>query len=98
MRVLTALLVLSTAVLAHGEADWISRGGYRNAVGEFCCGEQDCPALADDDVAITAGGYLVKSLREVVPFSEAMPSPDGHFWRCAWGGARKCFFAPPPQT
>ena len=30
-----------------------------------------------------------------VPFGEAMPSPDGHFWRCQWGGARKCFFVPP---
>jgi hypothetical protein len=30
-----------------------------------------------------------------VPFSEALPSPDGNYWRCQWGGTRKCFFAPP---
>jgi hypothetical protein len=32
-----------------------------------------------------------------VPFSEALPSPDGRYWRCQWGGSRKCFFAPPPS-
>ena len=40
---------------------------------------------------------IVRSTRETVPFSEALPSPDGHFWRCQWGGSRKCFFAPPPS-
>jgi hypothetical protein len=39
----------------------------------------------------------VHSIRETVPFSEALPSPDGHYWRCQWGGSRKCFFAPPPS-
>jgi hypothetical protein len=33
-----------------------------------------------------------------VPYQEAQPSPDGHYWRCAWGGTRKCFFAPPNAT
>jgi hypothetical protein len=40
----------------------------------------------------------VKSLKETVPYQEAQPSPDGHYWRCAWGGARKCFFAPPTAS
>ena len=48
---------------------------------------------------------------EVVPYREAMPSPDGYFWRChstvnpdfditnntemLIDGDRRCFFAPP---
>ena len=36
-------------------------------------------------------------VHEVVPYSQAQPSPDGQYWRCQWGGARKCFFAPPPS-
>jgi hypothetical protein len=96
---LAAVLVAATLSLAgaHGPAEWIQQGGYRNAVGELCCGERDCAELSDGDISITGAGYLVKSIRETVPFSEALPSPDGRYWRCQWGGARKCFFAPPPS-
>jgi hypothetical protein len=83
---------------AHGPAEWIQRGGHRNAAGELCCGERDCAEIAGEDVNITGAGYFVRSIRETVPFSEALPSPDGHYWRCQWGGARKCLFAPPPLT
>lgn len=97
---LAALMATATFSLAgaHGPAEWIERGGYKNAAGELCCGERDCLELADTDVTVTAGGYLVKSIRETVPFGEALPSPDGHYWRCQWAGTRKCFFAPPGMT
>jgi hypothetical protein len=61
----------------------------------LCCGERDCLELADGDVKVTPAGYFVKSTKEVIPFDEATPSPTGTYWRCQWGGARKCFFAPP---
>jgi hypothetical protein len=97
---LSGVLVAAMLSLAgaHGPAEWIQRGAYRNAAGELCCGERDCAEIAEDDVSITRAGYFVKSIRETVPFSEALPSPDGHFWRCQWGGMRKCFFAPPSST
>src|SRR6266496_648053 len=88
----------SFPALAHGPAEWIQRGGYKNAVGELCCGERDCFELADGDVTTTAAGYFIKSIKETIPYSEATPSPDGKYWRCAWGGSRKCFFAPPPGS
>ncbi len=96
---LAAVLVAATLTLAsaHGPAEWIQRGGYKNAAGELCCGERDCFELASSDVTVTSAGYFVHSTRETVPFSEALPSPDGQYWRCQWGGARKCFFAPPPS-
>jgi hypothetical protein len=93
---LAALATLGMAV-AHGPAEWINQGGYRNAAGELCCGERDCFAVPVTDVSVTSGGYFVRSKHETVPFSEALPSPDGNFWRCEWGGTRKCFFAPPPS-
>lgn len=80
---------------SHGPADWINRGGYKNGVGEFCCGERDCFELPSSDIQITPRGYLIKSINELVPFHEATPSPTGTYWRCYWGGKRKCFFAPP---
>ena len=96
---LGSVLVATTLSLAsaHGPAEWIQRGGFKNAAGELCCGERDCFELATDDVSVTAGGYYVRSVRETVPFNEALPSPDGRYWRCQWGGSRKCFFAPPPS-
>src|SRR5689334_24890749 len=94
---LAALMATATLSLAsaHGPAEWIQRGNNKNAAGELCCGERDCLELADADVSVTAGGYFVKSISETVPYSETLPSPDGHYWRCHWGGTRKCFFAPP---
>ncbi|MES2202878.1 MAG: hypothetical protein V4474_00940 [Patescibacteria group bacterium] len=82
---------------AHGPAEWIQRGGFKNAAGELCCGERDCFGLTDADVKITSAGYYVVSIKETVPFSEATPTWPGaeySYWRCQWGGSRKCFFAP----
>jgi len=102
IRLLTFAAIAAAAMLslarAHGPAEWIQTGGYRNAAGELCCGERDCFELAEGDVSVISVGYFVRSLEEIVPFSEAQPSPDGRFWRCQWGGSRKCFFAPPPST
>ena len=97
LATVAAMAALSLA-RAHGPAEWINTGGYKNAACELCCGERDCFELADGDVTITAVGYFVHSLEESVPFSETQPSPDGRYWRCQWGGSRKCFFAPPPST
>ncbi len=101
-RKITRVLLAASAAMAtlslasaHGPAEWINRGAYKNAAGELCCGERDCVELTDADVSVTAAGYLVKSIKETVPFGDALPSPDGHYWRCQWGGMRKCFFAPP---
>ena len=96
---LAALTMLSLSLAyGHDTGEWIQKGGYKNALGELCCGERDCFELAEADIKVTNGGYLIKSINEVVPFHEATPSPNGKFWRCYWGGKRKCFFAPPGTT
>jgi hypothetical protein len=94
----SVLLSMCALAFGHDTAQWIQDGKYRNALGDLCCGERDCAELADADIRITAGGYLIKSLDETVPFHESTPSPNGKYWRCYWGGKRKCFFAPPPAT
>src|SRR5512139_1251351 len=86
---------------------WISRGGHRNAAGEWCCGEGDCFVVPKHQITMTARGYVIThgafagvgpQLLETIPFSEAQPSPDGEFWRCKRSdGTRRCFFAPPPS-
>jgi hypothetical protein len=96
-RVLAVLLFITpplAAVSAAAHDSWISRGGLRNAAGEWCCGEGDC--FTESAVHETRVGYQLSS-GEVIPFSEAQPSPDGAFWRCKRpDGSRRCFFAPPP--
>ena len=99
--VLAALAAIAFACPAfgHGAAQWIEDGGYRNSADQKCCGENDCAEVPTEDVAVVEGGYFIKSLSEFVPNAEATPSPDGHYWRCAWPtpADRKCFFFPPPS-
>jgi len=92
---LALVLVLLACSQTPAHDSWISRGGLRNAAGEWCCGEGDCFTVPTEQVHITATGYLLFS-RETVPFDEAQPSPDGAYWRCKRpDGSRRCFFAPP---
>src|SRR5258707_15206951 len=65
---------------------WISRGGHRNAAGEWCCGDGDCFVIPSEQVTMTGDGYILfgqidGKILEKIPFTEAQPSPDGAFWR-----------------
>lgn len=105
---LAGLIFIATPLSAHDDADWIRQGGYRNGANELCCGPRDCAAIPASAVKVTAAGYrvnvpgyasphglgLIGAINETVPYSDALPSPDGGYWRCAWGGKRRCFFAP----
>src|SRR6266403_1796523 len=104
--VFATLVIIVPDTSAHDS--WISRGGHRNAAGEWCCGEGDCFVVPKERIMMTGEGYVIihgplagigPQLYEAVPFSEAQPSPDGEFWRCKRpDGSRRCFFAPPPST
>jgi hypothetical protein len=92
---------------AGAHESWISKGGHRNAAGEWCCGEGDCFIVPKEQVSMNAQGYSISRapaigsgpwFREQIPFSEAQPSQDDQFWRCQRpDGVRRCFFAPPPS-
>lgn len=98
---------------AHGPAQWIEQGKYKNGAGELCCGEVDCGEKIAGTIEARADGYhvnatfritprggepIIEHVREIVPHHQVQPSPDGVYWRCRWGGERKCFFAPPPGS
>jgi hypothetical protein len=94
---LVIVAVLSTTAASAHES-WISRGGHKNAAGEWCCGVGDCFVIPGQSVSTTAQGYRLFG-SETDPYSEAQPSPDGAFWRCKRpDGSRRCFFAPPPSN
>ena len=95
-RLLVAGCVVATASEALAHDSWISRNALRNAAGEWCCGEGDCFVIPGSQIASTGTGYRLSN-GEMVPYSEAQPSPDGAYWRCKRpDGSRRCFFAPPP--
>lgn len=93
------VMVLSKPSWSH---EWLD--GKKNAAGELCCSpERDCVEILAARVEHRRGFYLVHDpesrpgmvhYMDKVPESEALPSPDDSYWRCAWGGTRKCFFAP----
>lgn len=98
MRVLLLIPTLLIGSFATAHDSWISRDGLRNAAGEWCCGEGDCFVIPDQSISVTTEGYRLSGI-ETVPFPEALPSPDGAYWRCKRpDGTRRCFFAPPPRS
>ena len=86
LAVVTVLMLLSLARV-HGPAEWIQRGGFKNALGELCCGERDCFELTEADVKVTPAGYFVIATKETIPFDEATPSSDRNLLGAVTGAA-----------
>jgi hypothetical protein len=71
----------------------------------YCCHNQDCQQIGDDDVRPMQGGWGVKATGEVIPYVTARPSPDGSFHRCSPHFADTqapdhtiCLFVPPQNN
>ncbi len=100
LALLLAIAALAAPARAHGDADWINKGGYRNAAGELCCGKNDCFELAPARVLVTPRGYELldepsgNGSHMIVPHEERQVSEDGKYWLCKVGFRRRCFFAP----
>ena len=92
---LSAILLCSVLASPAWPHDfWISRGGLRNATGEWCCGEFDCKELNYTPRAVS-GGYVLDD-GSFVPMHEVMPlSPEGWVICHRPDGSRRCVFAPP---
>ncbi len=80
---------------AHGDADWIKRGGYRDRDGSHCCGKDDCHRLAPAEVHESPGGFNL--FGRFIPRAEARPSEDGQYWACYSMFKFRCFFYPAPR-
>ncbi len=96
-----AIVVLASFSLPASAHDfWINHGNYKSPKdGSHCCGHNDCFLVPASDMKPTAHGWLIQSLGETIPYSEAHTSEDGEFWRCKrYDGSRRCFFAPEPVS
>lgn len=80
MRSLLVLVLslLYYSALAHDA--WISRGGFKNPAGEWCCGAEDCGVVSPSAVKAGSGGY---SLSGSVTYGEAVTgnAHDGPTWQ-----------------
>ena len=67
------------------------KGGY-SVVGPVTYGEAVTGNPAD-------GPTVQQNVDETIPYNQALPSPDGAYWRCKRpDGSPRCFFAPPPGS
>ena len=72
--------------------DWYS--GIRNPVtGVNCCGGRDCKAIDIGRVLETLDEFIIDD-KWHFDKDEAMPSQDGSYHACIWGGKPRCFFVP----
>lgn len=98
MRTLVLLgFLLSTSALAHDQ--WADGEPVPAWVKNGCCGPNDVHKLRLDQVRIEADGFHVDGLSVIVPFKEALPSPDPQFYWGFWSSSAvnptvHCFFAP----
>jgi hypothetical protein len=91
-----ATLIATSAVAHDNPENWIGQEHRENALGQYCCGKNDCHAFTVDEVTVMPDGYHFPD-GEIIAFGKAAPSIDHFFWKCAWGVPKKetkCVFAP----
>ena len=96
------IIALFGVTLAQAHDHWVSKGGYKNAAGEWCCGSYDCKA--HEATFSTALGWIIET-GEIVPYDEgildkngkAVIPPDGSVTVCRRpDGSRRCAFGRKP--
>jgi hypothetical protein len=104
LSALATLACLAPAQSHHAASGWKYPGG--------CCNAADCFEIDGGDIELTAGGWLVRSTQEVIPFELAQYSADGHWHRCAYDPTKrdsrtrddirnrglKCLYVPAPEN
>lgn len=96
LRVLVLCSLSFSSFSAFAHDNWINKGGFRNAAGEWCCGDFDCKSYSR--TISTAQGWMLDG--ELVPYDEAMPvpPPDGQVTVCRRpDGTRRCVFGLKPS-
>jgi hypothetical protein len=75
-----AVVGLSGAAWAHGDAAWI----MNSPVTGHCCGPNDCRMeMSGDVVAVGSGWQIVSTGQRFRATDEGVfPSIDGHYWTC----------------
>lgn len=86
-------LILSSLLLAHGDAEWIEKSTKFS----YCCGKNDCEKAPKGAVARVQGGYMIVETGQFFPYGNEnlWPSKDDDFWWCRPSAPLvKCLFEP----
>src|SRR5688572_17986981 len=101
-------LFVTTPVLAHGDAQWISDGGFKDFLGNHCCGTNDCKKAEKhqvikhpDGIEIVGHGILIYDKSK--PEDGHHESIDEDWWYCIFlydgvifkKNQVRCIFHPP---
>ena len=79
-RLILAFLLAAPAAPAFAHDFWSNGEAVPKWTKTWCCGQADVHRLYPGAIHIQADGYHVAGLSAVLPFSKAMPSPDGFYW------------------
>ena len=91
-----AAAALAATAAAHDAYDWIRQRGYVGVDGTRCCGIDDCERIPAARIDVTPNGFHLRDAGMTIPFRQAKPSEDGHYWLCRSDPrTMRCFFAPP---
>lgn len=95
IRAITAIILGLAITPASSHDSWINHGGYTNAKGELCCGENDCVQYhVYSPVSLPTVGWRLPS-GEFLPQSGALKSEDSSIWVCRRpDGTPRCVFGP----
>lgn len=92
-----AIVLMSGAALAHGDAEWIMREpGYVSNAGSHCCGPSDCermPADVEARLRQIPGGWELDGVTFKYGEKGMYASVDSGWWWCRIGTPR-CLFEP----
>ena len=69
-----ATLIATSAAAHDNPENWIGQEHRENALGQYCCGKNDCRAFTVDEVTVMPDGYHFPDGDFAVPTS-AYPRP-----------------------
>jgi hypothetical protein len=84
--ILLAILLTGTAAAHETRTGWVYP--------VHCCGNNDCGEIDAARVRVTPDGYVIDGVH-IVPFRDALKSPDSQYHACDVRTYVRCFFAPP---
>jgi hypothetical protein len=97
MRKLSSAAIIVAAISGICASQALSHSwytGFRNpTTGVDCCGGADCTPIDVNRIVETVEEFVIDS-RWHFRKDEAMPSFDGAYHACIWGGRPRCFFFP----
>ena len=79
-RYLLSLVAFLIVPVASAHDFWSNGEPVPAWTKRWCCGASDVHRLEPGAVHILQDGYHLDGLSTVMPFSKAMPSPDGQYW------------------